>query len=347
MLFSFPVRRFIQGSQKTETPPKRLGKLQWVLARPLYRFQTFDLAQVPAKNRSQALRLELAQWTPFANSSYYIGWHAAQALVWAWDADKVTHALLAQGLKPQQVLALPESVLQPPVNAGLSITQCAEGYELQHWRANHLTHTRWLAQPPTPEEWLMFQRDAGTPPDAQQSQAPAPRAPLLQDRPWVIESGASAAPAAQTERLIFALASLLLLVPTLWFGFSLLKLQQSTSQLHEEQAALLPQATPIIAARGQALDHLARLQTLMALDAYPSQLTLMAKVADILPQDKSYLKGWDFQHGQLKITLTSSADISTTSLIGALQKAGPFSDVKAVPGRDPKTVTFDMTVVAQ
>ena len=97
-------------------------------------------------------------------------------------------------------------------------------------------------------------------------------------------------------------------------------------------------------ARGQALDHLMRINTLRALAKYPGQLALMAKVAGVLPQDKSYLKDWDFQAGQLKITIASTSDISTTFLIGVLQQAGPFRDVKALPGRDTKSVTFQMDI---
>ena len=102
MLFRLPVRRFLQSTEKTQTPENRFGTSQWVLSRPLYRFHTFDLTPVPAKNRTQALRLELAQWTPFANSDYYIGWQGHQALVWGWDADKVKLAIEAQNLKPQR-----------------------------------------------------------------------------------------------------------------------------------------------------------------------------------------------------------------------------------------------------
>ncbi len=346
MRLSLPVRRFIQSTTKTEAPTVRFGTLQWVLARPLYRFQTFDMAQVPAKKRAQALRLELAQWTPFTNTAYFIGWTGHQALVWGWDADKVRQAIVAQRLKPQQVTVLPESVLQLPIEGGLCLTQCAEGFEAQQWRDGQLLRSRWLAQAPTAEEWLMFQRDAGTLPDAQQAQPPAPRPFQLSHQPWLHESALHSDGGNRFEPLILVLASLLLLAPTLWYGFSLLKLRTSTAQLQEQQAQLQREAQPILAARGQALDHQARVSALLALDSYPSQLTLMTKVAQLLPNDKSYLKGWEFQQGQLKLTVTSGADISSTFLIGALQQAGPFRDVKAIAGPDPKSVTFQTTVVS-
>lgn len=346
MLFRLPVRRFLQGAEKTETPQIRFGALQWVLARPMYRFQIFNLAQVPAKNRTQALRLELAQWTPFASSDYYVGWHGQQALVWGWDADKVKQAIVAQGLKPQRVRILPESVLQTPVEDGLCLSRCHEGFEGQLWRKSQLERSRWWAQLPTSDEWLMFQRDAGITPDEQQHQPPAPRVNPLNLKPWVDEIGSAGDQKMQMERLLIALGVLLLSLPTFWYGFSLYKLQRSTTQLHEQQAQLQREAEPIIQARGQALDHLARINALRAIAPYPEQLTLMAKIAQLLPPDKSYIKDWDFQSGQLKITVTSTSDISTTFLLGVLQQAGSFRDVKALPGRDPKSVTFQMDIMA-
>lgn len=345
MLFSLPVRRFLQGTEKTETPQNRFGAVQWVLTRPLYRFQTFDFAQVPAKNRNQALQLELAQWTPFASSDYYVGWHGQQALVWGWDADQATQAIVAQGLKPQRVRILPESVLQTPLQNGLCLTRCHEGYEGQLWREGQLERSRWWPQLPAQDEWLMFQRDAAVSPNEQQSQPPAPRAVVLDAQPWVNGAGSSGDKAMQLERLIIALVILLLLLPTFWYGFALYKAQHSVAQLHDQQAQLQRDAEPIIQARSQALDHLARIDALRALAPYPRQLELMAKIAEALPKDNSYLKDWDFQAGQLKITLTSTRDISTTYLIGILQQAGSFREVKALPGRDPKSVTFQMDVI--
>lgn len=345
MLFRLPVRRFLQGTEKTETPQIRFGTLQWVLTRPLYRFQTFDLAQVPPKNRAQALRLELAQWTPFADSDYYVGWHGQQALVWCWDADKVKQAIAAQGLKQQRLRILPETVLQTPLQDGLCVTRCHEGYEGQLWRESQLDRSRWWPQLPTQDEWLMFQRDAGITPNEQQTQPPAPRVSALNERPWVNEAGSADDKEMQLERLVIALGILLLLLPTFWYGFALYKVQRSAAQLHGQQAQLQREAMPITQARSQALDHLARINALRAIAPYPEQLALMAKIAQALPQDKSYIHDWDFQSGQLKVTITSASDISTTFLIGVLQQAGPFRDVKALPGRDPKSITFQMDVI--
>lgn len=347
MFFRFPVRRFLQSTEKTEKPQNRFGAMQWVLSRPMYRFQAFDLAQVPNKNRAQALLLELSQWTPFSSSDYYVGWNGQRALVWCWDSDKAKQAIISLGLKPQRVRILPETVLQTPVENSLILSHCNEGYEGQLWRESQLERSRWWPKLPTQEEWLMFQRDAGIPPDEQQNQPPAPRISLLNTQPWVNEASFADTQKMRLERLIIALGMLFLLAPTLWYGFSLYKLQRSTAQLQEQQAQLQNQVKPVLTARVQALDYLASINTLRALAPYSEQLTLMGTIAQVLPQDNSYIKDWSFQNGQLKITISSKSDISTTTLIGLLQQSGHFGNVKALPGLDPKNVTFQMDVTPE
>lgn len=344
MLFRFPVRRYLQRTEKTEASPLRIGTLQWVLARPLYRFRVIDLTQVPAKSRPQALHLELSQWTPFASSGYYIGWHGSRASVWAWDAEKIHQAIAAQGLQPQRTRVIPESALHTPQESGLRLTHCLDGYEGQLWQNGHLDHSRWWAQSPQPDEWLMFQRDAGILPAEQRHQPPAPEASSLNLQPWISESDSSGDQALQTERLIAALGILLLLIPTLWSGFSLFKLQRGVAALQTQQAQLQNEASAITRSRLESLDSLTRINELLSLEPYPSQLDLMAKLATVLPKDDSYIKEWDFQQGRLKVTISSSRDLSATFLIGALQQAGPFREVMALPGNDPKNVTFQMEV---
>lgn len=344
MPFRFPVRRFLQSTEKTQAPSTRYGSLQWVLARPLYRFHVIDLSQVPLKNRPQALQLELSQWTPFSHPAYYVGWNAAQALIWAWDAEKVGSAIAAQGLKPGKVEILPESLLQVPLHSGPCLARCMDGFEGQLWRSGKLQNSRWWPQTPSAQEWLMFQRDAGVPPDEQMAQTPSARGGVLADQPWLHAVG-QADTTLMIEQTAYAALALLLLVPSLWFGAQWYKLQGAVAQLTAQKQQMQSEASPIAQARSQALDAQLRINALNKLSPYPEQLALIAKLALTLPQDKSVLKDWDFQNGQLKFTITSVGDVSATNVISLLQQTGSFRDVKALPGRDSKSVTFQMDVI--
>lgn len=144
-----------------------------------------------------------------------------------------------------------------------------------------------------------------------------------------------------------ALGLLGLIAGAMWYGLNLFKVQQNTDRLRQELSQLQIQTDPILKARREALEHLARINTLRGLDRMPDQLTLMSRVAQVLPKDNSSLKDWDFSGNQLKITVIGSADLSATRIIDALQQAGPFGNVKALPGQDPKAVTFQMDVIPQ
>lgn len=344
MPIRFPVRRFVHTSDKIQAPSSRWGRLQWVLSRALYRFHTVDLGPVPARNRAQALQLALIQWTPFARSAYYIGWQGDMALVWAWDADRVEAAWAQHQLPKAQVQVLPETLLRPPQREGLVLLQNLEGCEAQVWRQGVLMHSRWWPQTPAADEWLMFQRDAALGPQQQQVAVPAARTLAMGERPWLDDSAAGDPSTHGSERLAFTVAALALFAATCWYGATSIKLRNQIDTLTQQKAQLQSQATPIAQARGQALDDLARVQTLRALNPHPEQLLLMAKVAQSLPPDKSALKDWDFQNGQLKFTLTAPADISASALIAKLQQDTPLREVKALSGRDQKSVSFQADV---
>lgn len=344
MQLRLPIRRFFQGTERIEPASNRLGMVQWVLARPLYRYRKFDISQVPKKNRSQALQLELGQWTPFAESSYHIGWRDDQALVWCWDRSKTEQAIRSQRLNLKRVQVLPETLLRSPMQDGVRLMHCGEGFEGQVWQQGTLVHSRWWSHTPAAEDWLMFQRDASIAPDAQQHQPPAAQSSPLNARPW-LTTAADRADINQNERLVVAVSILLLMLPTLWYGINLYKTYQSKRHYQVVLAQLKQQAEPIMLARSQALDYLVRIKSFHAITPYPEQLALMAKVAEVLPNDKSYLKEWNFQSGKLKITLASSNEIASSALISNLQLAGYFRDVKALPSQNPKMLIMQMDVL--
>lgn len=344
MQLRLPIRRFFQGTERIEPATNRLGMVQWVLARPLYRYRKFDISQVPKKNRSQALRLELGQWTPFAESSYHIGWRDDQALVWCWDRSRTEQAIRSQRLNPKRVQVLPETLLRSPMQDGVRLMHCGEGFEGQVWQQGTLVHSRWWSHTPSAEDWLMFQRDASIAPEAQQYQPPAAQSNPLNVRPWLTTAG-DRADTNQNEWLVVAVSFLLLMLPTLWYGINLYKTHQSKRHYQIVLAQLKQQVEPIMLARSQALDYLVRIRSFHAINQYPEQLTLMSKVAGVLPNDKSYLKEWNFQSGKLKITLASPNEIASSTLISNLQLAGCFRDVKALPSQNSRMLTMQMDVL--
>ena len=335
----------MQGAESLETPQTAFGPVQWILARSLCRFGRFDLSRLPKAKRQQALQLELDQWSPHAESDYYIGWHNDHALVWGWDRDKANRAIEAQGLKPKRVRILPETLLQPALDQGIRLLQCHEGFEGQIWDAGRLQHSRWWPQLPGTDDWLAFQRNASVQPEAQLYTVPNPQIVALTERSWLTASSVSGDHTErQIEQLALAGALILLTLPTLWYGFAIYNLEQASSTRRDELTQLKLRAEPIQQARREALDALDKINTLRALSPYPNQLQLMSKIAGALPKNDSHIKEWSFQQGLLKITIAASSDLSSSSLVGALQAAGPFREVSALPGPDAKTAILQMQV---
>lgn len=317
-----------------------------MLSRPLYRFRRFDLANVPKAQRSQALRLQIRQWSPYVRPGQYVVWGQGYALVWAWDADRLEADLLAQKLKPESTSVIPESMLHPPLADGLRLAACLDGVEGQLWREQLPVHSRWWPEAPSEAEWLNFQRDAGIAPS---QSIPEPQATHWLKRPWAkaTDLGREESHTLPHETWLMSGAILLLAGFTTWHGIELAKNRQAVTQLKSELAEAEQTARPLLEARSHALDALARVEALQATNTYPAQLALMAEMAKHLPRDGAYLKEWNYQNGRLKMTVASPNKLSSSLLVKKLQDAGWFRNVQAAPANDPTLLTLTMDTLPQ
>lgn len=345
--FQLPIRRFLQGIDRVERPSSQFGLPQWVISRALYRFKKFDLSQVPPAERSRALQLELTQAAPFRNSAHYIGWQGGRALVWTWDEDRIGQAVRSGKLNANRLRILPETLLHSPVQEGLRLVRCIDGFEGQFWHQSLLEQSRWWAQLPSAEEWLMFQRDCSLAPEKQQTVPPAADSMALGRQPWLGLSSLEVSAIEFKERLALACAAMLLLVPSLWYGVGLYKLEKRAQEHQATLERLREQAEPISMARGQALDYLARIRELESIRPHPEQLVVLSRLAESLPNDGSFVRLWDFQGGKLKIVLASTGDIAAAPLIDALQKSGVFLNVTAQSGTASNVLALQMEVAAR
>lgn len=330
-----------------QQPQPGFGKATWVLARALCRFKYLDLAQVPEAARAQALLLQIPQFSPYPNTGHYAAWQHGCALVWYWDQDALLRSMAGVGLASQRVRVWPESVLYAPLGSGLRLVKNLHGVEGQWWQDGRLRQCRWWKETPDAQEWLAFQRDMGLVLEARQLEVPPAQSLALQAAP-TLRSAASAGLSGgwRDERLAYALGAVLLFSPTAWIGAGMLKTQLALQDVRTTSGAVEAQARPLLEARDQALRIASRNQALLALDPYPDPLDLMARIAGALPKGRAYLKEWDFKDGKLKVVLVTQGDaLSSSALVGALQLAGGFDNVRIAPGTDPKVLVINMDVV--
>lgn len=343
-----PIRRYSQHLTATIPALNRWGYAQWVLSRPLYRFSRFDLKHVAKGQRPQALRIQIRQWSPYANTGHYVVWDHEHALVWAWDADRLLVELAANKLRPGSTRVIPETLLHPVLSSGLRLIACLDGVEGQVWQAQHIVHSRWWAESPGSNDWRSFQRDAGISPDLLVGTPTAQAHPRLQ-QPWanaadISEGGGYSLP---YETWLIRGAILIFAAFTIWPSIELIKTHQVTKQLKTQMVEVTKKADPLLESRRKAGDALAQIESLQAANQYPSQLAILAEVANNLPKNGTYLNEWDFQNGKLKIIVAAPDKLQSSFLVKTLQDSGWFRNVQSGPSSSATTLTATMETLPQ
>ncbi len=317
----------------------------WVLARALCHFKSIDLSHVPERARSQALVLQLTQISPYRVTGHHAVWQDGQAMLWYWDDERRQRGMLEAMVSAPRVSVVPEPVFYPPVSDGLRLLACLSGVEGQYWQNGRLLGSRWWDAAPDAVEWLSFQRGLGL--GAEQRDLTVPDAQRLELRPEQPFLSAATAGAAswRNERVAYALLVVLLCMPTAWFAAGTLKTQLALNAAHAHNSEIAHQAQPLLAAREEATRIATHLRRLAALSPFPDQPELMSRVAHALPKGAVYLKEWDFHDDQLKLVLVLiNPAVSSSELVGDLQKVNGIDNVQAAPSNDPKVLILTMQI---
>jgi hypothetical protein len=343
------TKRFEHRLDGVTVPEKGIGRAEWVISRALCRFARFDLIAVPRAQRTRALELQVHQWAPYPKAAFHVLWDEGTAQVWAWNADQVESAMKAGNVLPGRTSVVPETVLHKCPAQGATLATCMDGYEGQIWRGQGLAGSRWWPHIPGASEWINFQRDAGVSQDSLSTQVPAAVPAKLGDRPWGKTAGFGMRDLQEgSEQRVVQIAALCLLVPTLWYGAQFAKVSLALGERTSEVEELKRRAEPVMTARGQALEAMNRITMLQsAMDRFPDQATLMAKVAEILPKDGATLNEWDFANGKLKLRIASTSRASSSDFVKMFQSAGMFTNVEATPSNDASTLVLGMEVLRQ
>ena len=340
-------RFFFQFPDHVERAEAGFGRITWVLVRALCHYKLVDLSHVPSRARTQALSLQVAQFSHYPATSHHAVWQNGRAQVWYWNQAAVQRGIAEASLAPQRIRVLPESVLYAPATSGLRLIRNLQGVEAQYWLDDRLRHSRWWTEVPDASEWLVFQRDIGLASESRQPDVPPLLDLELHHSPQLSSTAGSDLAGWRDERALYALLTLALFTPTAWIGAKLIKAELAQRSVLAATVEPGRKALLQIDAREQALRAASRCRALHGLDPYPSQLELMARVAAALPKGAAYLKEWDFHQGKLKIVLVIQNDaFSSSTLVAALQNAGGFENVQASPGNDPKVLAINMDVAA-
>jgi len=308
----------------------------------LCHYRLFSLADIPIAHRDTVLGLKIRQWCPFQKYGIYIVWHKDEAQVWVWDQARQQSAQSEANIKSARIF--PESILRPHLaGEGVQFLKCFEGIEAQVWKNGCLFASRWWSNLPSQADWEIFQRAQGL--------------TVMSDLPTVLDSpllakawGKSKTRLSQlnvrNERLWVFLSASIFVSLLSWQVVQLYKWQEAKIQVQQLVENLNEKAYPILSARNKAIADKRRAEHLYALDAYPSQLQMMATVTDIfksLPQKPRFLE-WHYQLGSLRFIFeTRSEIVKSSDYVEKFQAVPFFRDIKP-PEQGRGYNQFSMTV---
>jgi hypothetical protein len=350
-LLSLPPRRAFWRTSKLEAAPGGLGVAQLVVSRALCRFGRFDLSRLPEGKRASALGLQIATWTPFAQTDCAIVWSdAGWASVWAWDSAALQALLQSAGQAAKNLHPIPETLLLGQGADGVRLVKSLDGFEGQHWVGGDLSASRWWPARPDPAAWLSFQRDCGLSPDQVRDQFTVADIAFT-PRPWatVSRTGDAAGTVGAAELAAYGLLILALAVPGLSLAVEHFRLAQARGVLQERLAQEGARAKAVLNAREAALNASDELRAIEALQSYPGPLVHLTAVARALPESGGvFVREWELNDGKLRLLLsTPSGEIAGGENVRAFEETGLFTDVKILTQADPRQMAFTMKLKPQ
>ena len=323
----------------------------WIVGRGLCMYHREDFTGVPRNKRRSALELKLPVWSPFERTGYHCVWSAGTAMVWFWDEEKVAVDGAALGLRraeggaPRAARILPETVFLPRKPDGVHLQVCAEGFELQHWRADVLADTFWFPERPNERQLsrfvsrhesevhaIPFEHPPETPGGGI---APEPWSSPLTPGEWFEVN----------ERAIVASCLLALTLTVIWQETRFWKTRHLKETAASELARMQDELGPLLEARNELLRLHQSNRALLDILREPSQAHLMGLVDRALPSAGAQFREWRYQQRELKV-IVEDPDLDPIAYVRSLEAVPLFEQVRAelAPGDNRLEITLKVRV---
>jgi hypothetical protein len=310
-----------------------------IIPRKYLFYQCMDFEAVPRTLRNNLLLQRVRQLSPFNNPATWQVSERNTAQVWFWDADRVIRMHDEQDLPTLSVV--PEIMLYPPLDNGLRMQPCIEGWELQYWSAKLLRHSRWFTAKPDSRDQADFVRVCG----AADNEAWFDGDAVLLAKPWN-EKAFWSSENLQSEAIAPRLVLGAFLV---WFGLQLglgLGVQIKKAFLSASVSSRSESLADLVKQRDAAVQQQEFNQAVSALVQSPSQLHLLAQARTCLSTFDFMILSWQYQRDQIALLLQQD-NLDTRALIEACNKNPTFADVRAEPGVTPNQTRLLFTLHGQ
>ena len=114
-----------------------------------------------------------------------------------------------------------------------------------------------------------------------------------------------------------------------FFGAEALRLTIDTQSVQRELEARSTGIRPVLDARTAALDNAEIVRRFKDIDPFPSQIALMANIAQVLPKNETHLTEWNWDHGQLEIVVAANHPLDTLYFVRSIEHLPGFKGVTA------------------
>jgi hypothetical protein len=317
--------------------PRRRGRMQWVLSRALCHFTRVPLVRI-ANHSRDAVRLRARADAPFGEPAFAEDWHDGAVAIWCWDRALVWRVIEDAGFDPSRVRVIPEAALQErPGSDGVRLVTALDGVDAQLWRGGSLVASRWFATVPSDADWTLFQRGIAL--QDPQPHAPAPVSPRWLHKPWL----SGAVPFLPTQVAPGQVAATIALIAGLalaWRAGEAIALGIFESRLDRQQMRGAVALVELEAARRNALIDGDVVQAIGKLDPFPSQLALLAAIAEKLPEE-SRITDWNWQGGDLAFTILASQEpVDVPNVVRSLSSVPLLSNLVADRSADGRGIVL-------
>ena len=339
-------RLYLHSRHGVREPANGRGRAYWVMARDLCRFFRVPLvAGATVKQQLDALALQTSRLSPFEDTGSHCHFGPDFISLWLWDQAAARQAAEGAGVDIARVRVLPEGALVPPATDGVRLIETLDGFEGQRWSNGCLAASRLWPAPPDDRAWVLFQRGASVPPDRITATAPAVMQLPWLDRPWTRSRLSAALGLGQINlQYVAACVGAAILIAFGYLGSEWLRIERDIHAVRVQAAAHESQIGPVVKARATALADVTAVDNLRNLDKFPSQLALMAQVAEIMPQNETRLIEWLFEHGQLQVTVAAAHRLDALYFVRALQGIKGFKNVESSRAFDENSLRLKLVV---
>lgn len=343
----------IQTEDDTRRLPLRSSVPYWIVSRRLCLFRCEDFGAIPRARRHAALEFKLSVWSPFERTGHHVVWAGGLAMIWFWDNDKIAAARARYpALFPRagrwslsRLQTLPETMFYPRQAEGLCLQSCADGFELQNWRANVLVDSLWLPSHPQESQlsgFLARQEVRFAPLALTMEQLEAQSGSMMGAEPWSVSVDPQAWFTAN-RRAVGTVCVLALLMVVLWQEVRYWKVSELNQSVLQKFERVQERLTPILDAQSELMQLRQRNLALLRILEEPSQAHLMSEIDRALPSEDAELKEWRYLQGRLTVLIEDQRP-DPVAYVRALEASPTFSQVRAVPVPDGDRLEITMTV---